>query len=87
MKIAPTKYNPMEKKNPLLPLVPDKEPSMTKSNSISFDLKVNPADADSSTYRSNARILDGTESIRAILKWSVDLEPAIVTTWLELPRP
>ena len=54
----------MSSKAELLPLVPESEIDLLdSSNSVRYDLKTNPADADSPTYHKKVRILNGYESI------------------------
>ena len=73
MKVAvPTKqsYDFMSTKNELLPLVPEAELDVLDStNSVRYDLRVTPADNNSPTYRTTARILTGSESVRTIINW------------------
>ena len=67
MKVVVPKQQLMTTKVDYLPLIPDKElDSLTKDNSIGFSLKTNPANADSSTYKVNVRILQGGESVRVM---------------------
>ena len=70
MKINVPKTGDFQKKTPILTLVDDTSTySVNKANAVSFDLKVNPADAASSTYKQMFRILTGSETIRQILRW------------------
>ncbi len=70
MKIAPTVTNP--KKAHLLPLVPEPADKKTADNSIQYQLRTQPTDADSPTYKLSILILKGGETVRAILKWMED---------------
>jgi hypothetical protein len=73
MKIVPPKQSPTPtKKNPLLPLVPDPLDEMKSENSVSFNLRTDPTDRNSSTYKKYVRVLSGSETIRTILKWAED---------------
>ena len=72
MKVVLPKEGPTKpKKHYPLPLVPDKEDDiLDKNNSVNYELKTSPADGnDSPKYKYNARVLDGTESIRQIIMW------------------
>ena len=77
MKIDTSNINNHTNKNnleaPLLTLVPSKE-TLTKSNSTVFELRVNPADANSPTHQEAVRILNGTEGVRTILEWHSNLD-------------
>ncbi len=61
------------KKEVILPLVPEEEDPLTKANSVTFDLKTNPKEKDSPTYKFTARILSGTENARTIIYWKQDV--------------
>ena len=66
--------NFMSNKAPLLPLLPtDKVDDLTKQNSASYTLRTDPADAASPTFKITARILQGDESLRVILRWKMAL--------------
>ena len=64
----------------LLSLTDDKEEPLTKHNARSFDVKFNPGDANSATYKMSVRILDGTENLRQTLKWAKDVQRVIQGT-------
>ncbi len=76
MKIAQTKpIHNMTTKKPLLPLVPEvaiKE--LDKSNSVTYECRVDPADADSAKCKVSVRILTGGEDIRTILTWADNVQ-------------
>ena len=72
MKVVPSKNDKPTKKAPLLPLVPDPLDEMSSENSISYSLRTDPTDADSSTYKKYVRVLDGSENPRTVLKWAAD---------------
>ena len=75
MKVVVPKQQLMTTKVDYLPLIPDKElDALTKDNSIGFSLKTSPANAASSTYKVNARILQGGESVRVMLRWKREVE-------------
>jgi hypothetical protein len=62
-------------KTPLLPLLPStKVDDLTKQNSASYTLRSDPADAASPTFKISARILQGDESLRVILRWKMALQ-------------
>ena len=60
----------------LLLLIEDHEEcyKLDKTNSVSYDLRTVPADADSPKYKKQVRVLVGTESVRAMLKWRQDVD-------------
>ena len=71
--------NFMSNKAPLLPLLPtDKVDDLTKQNSASFLLRTDPAVADSPTFKICARILQGDESLRVILRWKMTLQQVMI---------
>ena len=72
MKVAPTVSHGNRKKAPLLPLVPDPLDEMTHENSVSYQLRTKPGVATSDKYKKTVRVLDGSESIRTILRWAND---------------
>ena len=75
MKVVLPKYSGSSNKPPILSLVDDEETYvLTKANSVAWDLRSVPANADSSTYKQNVRVLQGDESIRQILRWRHDVE-------------
>ena len=74
MKVVPPKEVSKTTSKILLPLEDDSEERiLTKSNSVSFDLHTIPGDNTSPTYKCLARVLEGTESARTILKWRADV--------------
>ena len=77
-------------KKPLLPLVPEDPEDMTGSNSRQFLLLTDPANADSAKYKFYARIIQGKEDVRTIIRWSSDAEKVVVglnaTTYLPQER-
>ena len=76
MKVAVPKSDGYQKKSVkiLLSLVDDESShKVTKANSLSFEAKVSPTEADSSTYKLVIRILDGSESIRQLIRWRDDI--------------
>ena len=74
MKVVVPKETTTSSKKVLLPLLEDEEDlyKLDKTNSVYYNLRTVPADADSPTYKYQARILQGTEPIRAVLKWKLD---------------
>ena len=69
-KITAPKTGDFQKKCSILTLVDDVSAhSVNKANAVSFDLKANPAEADSSTHKQMFRMLAGGETIRQILRW------------------
>ena len=60
------------KSNLLFPLVPEKDVELTRSNSISFELRSTPGDPDSPRYKKQVRIIHGDESPRTIINWCME---------------
>ena len=75
MKVVVPKQQTTSGKTEYLPLVPDKDlDTVTKENSIGFTLKTNPASANSTTYKMNARIFVGGETTRVLIRWKRDVQ-------------
>ena len=70
MKVVPS--NKRSKKQPLLPLVPEATEEMDSSNSVSYNLRVDPSNNDSPTFKKHVRVLEGGESVRSCLQWCRD---------------
>ena len=85
MKVVPPKESANNKRAPLLPLVPDEDQELNSSNSVSYSLRVSPADANSPTYKKYVRVLTGGEDVRAVLTWVNDV--ALVVTGLNVTQP
>ena len=65
----------VKKREPLLPLQDDPELyRLNKTNSVSWDLLTDPADANSAKYQFQARILQGNETARQMVRWKLDFE-------------
>ena len=75
MKVAPSNDRP--KKKPLLPLIPEDDDDMDSGNSVSYNLRVDPTNTDSPTYKKCVRVLAGGESVRACIQWSRDCETVL----------
>ena len=50
------------------------EEEVTKDNSIAFDLKVQPTEADSAKFKQNIRVLRGNEPTRVVIRWGKDVD-------------
>ena len=89
MKIAQTKpTSTMTTKKPLLPLVPEVAiEELDKSNSVSYECRVNPADANSAKYKVSVRILTGSEDIRTLLTWMDNVERVVAGMNLDTHGP
>ena len=75
MKVVLPKSNGSGRKPPIMSLVDDETThELTKANSVSWDLRSTPADADSSTYKKQVRVLQGDEPIRQVLRWRADVD-------------
>jgi hypothetical protein len=72
MKIAPNAASSFTKKAHVLPLVPEKDAKKTQDNSVVFQLRIDPGELTSPTYKMAILILRGDESVRSILKWMED---------------
>ena len=58
----------------ILPLVPDPEVDpLDKKNSVVYELRTVPGDANSAKYKKTARIINGTESVRTLIEWYKDI--------------
>ena len=78
MKISPPTER-TKKPEPLLPLQDDPELyRLDKTNSVSWDLLTDPADVNSAKYRFQARILQGNETARQVVRWKLDVEKVLV---------
>ena len=65
----------MANKKPLLPLTLDRDQSvLDKNNSITYELRTDPREAASAKYKLTVRVLEGNESVRAIINWKRDVE-------------
>ena len=56
----------------MLPLIPEEDDDLDSSNSVSYNLRVDPTNPDSPTFKKYVRVLRGGESVRACLQWSRD---------------
>ena len=87
MKVAPSKNDGSQKKPaPLLPLTDeDDDYVLDKSNSVSWELSTQPGTADAATYKYQARILEGSETVRQLIRFRLSagkvLKGLNVTTW------
>ena len=74
MKVASSSNKPSKKVEYIIPLADDESHhKLTKANSVSWELRTIPADADSPTYKYLTRVLSGDESVRQMLRCSKDL--------------
>ena len=77
MKIAVPKNTSEEKEKPPLPLIPETESELSGEKDYtkcsSFKLLTNPANADSPKYHFAVAYVDGTQTIRAHIKWIQDV--------------
>lgn len=83
MKVAATAIAQLSanstKVNALFPLEDDDSLyQLDKSNSASWELRSNPADANSPKYKYLTRILQGNESPRQILRWKSDVAKVLL---------
>ena len=77
MKVAVPKEISKVASKILLPLEEDQDEAiLTKSNSVSYDPRTIPNNAASPTHRCLARVLEGVETPRQILKWRADITKA-----------
>ena len=77
MKVAPTKNNNkqrMRNKTPLLPLVHNESlDELDKHNSMTVELRSQPAENDSPKYKVTIIILKGGETLRQTMRWRADV--------------
>ena len=75
MKVAQVKNETTKPKNQVLRTLTEDttEFRLDKTNSVTFDLRTTPADADSPKYRYMVRILTGNETVQEILHWKTDV--------------
>ena len=59
-------------KVPLLSLVPDEDHELNSSNSLAYNLRTKPSDADSPTYKVYIRQLNGAATTRQVIRWCDD---------------
>ena len=71
----PRKETPT-KQPPLLPLVLDNEEN-SEGKTVSHTLRVNPSSNDSNTYKAYVLVLNGTESVRTIIKQPTEISKVI----------
>ena len=62
---------------PILPLVPERF-KVTKENSVSFKLRSDPTQANSTTYNVTMPVLRGGEPVRVALEWYTTLNRVFV---------
>ena len=78
MKIVPSNDNSKTSSKIILPLIDDPEvDKLDKTNSVSYELRSTPGDADSPKYKTLVRVLLGTESPRAVIKWRKDCSKVV----------
>ena len=78
MKVVVPKYNHHGGgKETILPLNP-KEAPLNKENSVSIELRSNPADANSAKLKVTMRVLRGDEDLRSMIQWHMDLNSKVI---------
>ena len=78
MKVVVPKYNHHGSgKETLLPLIP-KEAPLNKENSVTIELRTNPADANSAKLKITMRVLRGDEDLRSMVQWYEDLTSKVM---------
>ena len=63
---------------------------LDKTNSVQWELRSTPTDANSPSYRCQVRILQGTETPRQMLRWQIDVEKVVAglnATTKDVQRP
>jgi hypothetical protein len=70
---VPRKASPT-KQPPLLSLTLDDGEDEPKGKTVSHNLRVDPADANSNKYKSTVHVLDGTEDVRTIIKHPTEID-------------
>ena len=80
-KVVPTKSAPVQDKNVCpLPLIPETDPNVDTKDSTkfgTFKLLTDPTDNDSTKYSFTMRYTDGTQGLRATIKWVMDVDKVI----------
>ena len=74
MKVVPSKGHHGNAKTKIILPLEGQPKAYSKTNSASFDIRTDPADASSQKYSLNILRLQGGEDARAILQWVSDLE-------------
>ena len=92
MKIAASSGKPSRKVELIIPLIEDEKETnkLTKSNSVTWEVRTEPTNNDSPTYKLNVRMLEGDEPVRQQLLWRMDVIKACVglnATTLASRRP
>ena len=92
MKVSVPKETGYETKaNALLPLEEDPELyKLDKTNSVQWELRSTPADANSPSHWCQVRVLQGTETPRQMSRWQIDVEKVVAglnTTTKDAQRP
>ena len=78
MKVNLPKDNGFQKKTPILTLVDDESSCrLTKANAVSFDLKVDPDEENSASFKTMVRVLEGNETVRQLLRWQQDVDKVL----------
>ena len=78
MKVVVPKYSSHGSgKETLLPLIP-KEAPLNKENSVTIELRTNPADANSAKLKITMRVLRGDEDLRSMVQWYEDLTSKVM---------
>ena len=83
MKVTLPKTHQSQGEVPILPLIPEDRKhtdAWLKENTITFNVLSNPADDTSQRYKYAITCVNGTESVREVLKWQRDL----TNIWLGL---
>ncbi len=78
MKVSLPAKNEGSKSAPLLPLLPSEEDKLDASNSKIFTLLTDPANNDSAKYKTSCRVLEGTESVRAVIQWRKAVSEVVI---------
>ena len=75
MKIAASSGKPSRKVDLIIPLADDEEHhKLTKENSLTWEPRTRPTDANSPTFKVQVRVLSGSESVRQMIRWKKDLD-------------
>ena len=75
MKIEASSGKPSRKVDLIIPLADDEEHhKLTKENSLTWEPRTVPTDANSPTCKVQVRVLSGSETVRQMMRWKKDLE-------------
>ena len=72
--VVPTNDNSKASALVLPSLIEGSTTPLTKDNSVGLNLRVDPADANSVTFKLQVLVLNGSEKVRDYVNWKRDIE-------------